>query len=131
MGPETLADVKAGDGVILFYRNGYERHFVERVTATQIILSGDRRFRRKSDNKWNIGRCIGSTPYGSAYIDVGSTAADRVKEIDDNHARTVASNEWFRAARLGFSADGVRDVRAACDHAEAVLRELGEWTEPA
>lgn len=64
----------------------------------------------------------------TSFIDVGSAAAAHIKEIDDDHARTVASNEWFRAARYGFSAYGVRDVRAACDRAEAALRELGEWT---
>lgn len=125
--PETLADVKVGDEVTIFIRDTYEPRIVKRVTKTLVVLEDDSKFIRSSRFPHEVGTRRAN--YRSSWhIDVGQSAAERVKKIDGDHARMVASNEWFRAARLGFSADGVRDVRAACDRAEAALRELGEWT---
>lgn len=104
MPSETLADVKAGDEVVLFIGWDYEKYIVEGVTKTRIILADDRRYKKQSKNTWNIGRRVG----GSGYINVGPTAAARIKEIDIDRCRMCAQNEWFQAARFGFSREGVR-----------------------
>ncbi|HEX5704896.1 MAG TPA: hypothetical protein VFX97_16985 [Pyrinomonadaceae bacterium] len=67
---DWLANLKAGDEVVVRSGSyGASLHVVERVTATQIILPRDSRYRRNdgrpvgaSNNPWNILRLVEPTP---------------------------------------------------------------------
>ncbi len=128
--PQTIADVKVGDTVMVFefgrWHRTYSMDTVERLTATQIILPGDRRFYR-ADKGWRqrAGYCVGKM---DLRIIVGADAIERRRQIEDEKARTQHSNEWYAdTGRRVFDRDTVLKVRAACDRAEAALRQLGEW----
>jgi hypothetical protein len=116
---KTIADVKCGDEVVL--REGRywfpRRVHVDRLTNTQIII-GSRRFRRKD------GREIGG-PFSYSEV-VFSDEAERLI-AEARRVRAVSLWRLVACSERNFNPAGIRAVRAACDAAEAALRELGEW----
>lgn len=125
MPPETLADVKKGDTVTVFPgAGGFRPSTVKRVTKWQIILEGDDHYNRtdgliKSDGyQWSR----------SAQIAVGA------KAVGLKAKRRMEKIRIEAAHGLGVPVEQLNQAtvivhRAACDRAEAALRELGEWSE--
>ena len=127
---QTLADAKVGDTVMVFefghWQSSYRMETVKRLTATQIVLAGDYRFYR-ADKGWNqkAGDCVNKK---KLRIIVGTEAIEKRRRIEDEKTRRRCSNEWSADTRhCAFDRDTVLKVRAACDRAEAALRQLGEW----
>lgn len=124
--PETLADVKAGDEVLLVPRLHMEACrtvTVDRVTKTMIYI-GSTKFKR-SDGQELVGR-------GWNWIEVGQQAETAKKERDENIKRRVGGRAWRLIKSCDyFSQENVMAVRVACANAEAILRELGEWKDGA
>lgn len=131
--PETLADVRAGDEVILFpNRNdaGFRAVTVDRVTITHYIV-GERRFWRTNGKHGDrIGEEVGGRPYRSDVIMVGAEADARIAGALREKRAWSLRNGWHEATKQhGVNQEAVARVRAACDRAEAALRELGEWND--
>ena len=119
--PATLSDVKVGDQLIaLIWDIGVWNQrdiavHVERLTPTQII-AGEYRFNR------GTGRAIGR--WGRLLI--GEAALEGMRRLKRKQARRA----WEYALQLSdFSQQNVNTIRAACDAAEAALREAGEWVD--
>jgi len=81
-----LAGLKAGDEVCIPSRSGWARTpttyrpiTIERVTATQIIAAGDRRFRRDNGHERGRDYCASDIlhPYGAAEKTANEMAARR------------------------------------------------------
>lgn len=68
---EWLKSLKVGDKAVVSNRFGRGIQTVERATATQIVMSGGAKFRRRDGGK------IGGGPYSAARI---SPATDEVAE---------------------------------------------------
>lgn len=120
--PETLADVKVGDEVLLVPRLPTETCrsvTVDRVTKTMICI-GSTKFKR-SNGQELVDR-------GWDWIEVGQQAETAKKERDENIKRINGGRAWRLIKSFDyFSQENVMTVRVACANAEAILRELGEW----
>lgn len=120
--PETLADVKAGDEVILVPRLHMEACrtvTVDRVTKTMIYI-GSTKFNRSTGLEYAAS--------GRDWIEVGQQAETAKKERDENINRRTGGRAWRLIKSFDyFSQENVMAVRVACANAEAILRELGEW----
>jgi hypothetical protein len=117
--PQTLAEVAKGDTVTLFLF-GFSPHqeTVRQVTTHLIILSD----KTKYDRRYGSSKVPGTR----SYIRVGKEASDRIREIGFQQLKTqVAATMNVPASHL--NQETVTTHRAACDRAEAALRELGEW----
>ena len=120
---QTLADAKVGDTVTVLIWNGWNHSYrfdkIERLTPTQLVLLNNKRFRVKD------GNCIGTD---RERIIVGTEAIEKRRQLEDEKTKRRCSNEWSADTRhCAFDRDTVLKVRAACDRAEAALRQLGEW----
>lgn len=128
MQPETLADVKAGDEVVVFPSfGGYRSAKVKRVTKWQIILNGGDHYSRHDG--YSKDR-VSAWTRSRAFIAIGEAAKDAKKERTQHRLRSEAAHELGVPVER-FNQEVVITKRAACDKAEAALRELGEWTKPA
>ena len=126
--PETLAEVKAGDEV-WWFGSRYEPPrlvAVIRVTPTQIIVD-EQRYHRAN------GLQVGHDGFGVCpHIEVGTKTTERVAVLEATHRGLWARIGLGKAAdRIALSQERVTAMRAACDRAEAALRELGEWSDAA
>ena len=122
--PQTLEDVQVGDRVVIdtgrFGVKDCSILTVDRITSSLIIAEGDIRFRRKDGYR---------TPRGDWYtpkLVFGDEAEWLVRRCSRNR---VMSSFIVACSEAKGSPKGIRTVRAACDAAEAALRELGEWVD--
>lgn len=117
--PETLADVKAGDEVLITYmhppRRPWIRDVVSRLTKTQIIVGSGLRF----DRRFTPSRSIFEIRHGGHELHFGAMIGREMRHEVYNLLRPIR----------GFEPDqnGIIAMRDACDRAEAILRELGDW----
>jgi hypothetical protein len=125
--PATLAEVKAGVEVIIFPRRDSQRPYrvsVIHATPTQIV-TGSVKYRRRD------GGQVGERDSWErqARIRVGPEAEAELSRLKTHYRKRWASEDLESAGRrLALNQKTVIAMRAACDAAEAALRELGEWT---
>jgi hypothetical protein len=123
--PQTLEAAKKGDIVWVFPgAGGYRQSKVKRVTKHQIVLEGDDHYHRSTGT-------IKTDGYGWRRRTVIAVGAEATKLKTERHAEKL---RYQAAHELGIhkddlNQDTVTAKRAACDRAEHVLRELGEWRE--
>ena len=129
---QTLAETVVGDIVTVvrygaFGHDFYRRVTIEKVTATQIVTP-DGRFLRKNAGRRRAGEHVGDS---SARAFIGDAAEKAVAEIDAKHRRQKSRATFIETVRRNadFTQANVWALRAACDAAEAALRDFGEWME--
>jgi hypothetical protein len=132
-GPQTLAEVVKGDTVIEFCANRWSAHtfkrlIVERATKTRVTLSNGRSYTRNSKYSYKDGK-EGGQRYSNYRIDVGPEAETKIIELTHELKKESGGREWLAVKPKNFKKGSVADIRAACDRAEAALRELGEWND--
>lgn len=112
--PATLADVKAGDEVVVRSHYGRVLEMVTHATPTQIHI-GRSKYTRN-------GRQMGD---GQRFLRRRLT----VEPLDYSAADLEKARADFAATTRPFTQSGVTAARAACDAAEVALRELGDWVD--
>ena len=116
--PATLAEVKAGDEVVI----DTSRHnnmdgivaIVTKLTPHSIVIR-DLRFRRSN------GSQIGGDKWFPPRLAFGP-AADAILKAPRRRKLATALKRG-----CDFTQAAITDFRRACDEAEAMLRDAGEW----
>lgn len=120
--PETLAEVKAGDEVWVFIsQEPGQLLTVQRLTPKRFVLADGGTFSR--DDGYEVGT-------GRRFIQFGDRAMEQRRWRDRLALFNKAELYPIHArGKDHVTQEQVGDYRAACDRAEAVLRELGEWSD--